>query len=67
MADTRLTFDERKSVLKWYIKYKNTNEVQQQYRNEYQTEPLTRLTIRRIRDKFEVDGIICVWMLMMTI
>lgn len=56
MAGARLTFDERKSVLKWYFKYENINEVQRQWRNEYQTEPPTRLTIRRIRDKFEAEG-----------
>ena len=39
MAGARLTFDERKAVLKWYIKYENMNEVQRQWRNEFQTEP----------------------------
>ena len=43
-------------MLKWYFKFENISEVQRQWRNEFGTQPLTRLTIARIRDKFEIDG-----------
>jgi len=56
MAGARLSFEERKAVLKWYLKFENISEVQRQWRNEFGTQPLTRLTIARIRDKLEIDG-----------
>jgi hypothetical protein len=47
----RLSFEQRKAVLKWYSK-----EVQRQWQNEFGTQPPIRRTIARIRDKFEADG-----------
>ena len=43
-------------MLKWYFKFESISEVQRQWRNEFGTQPPTRLTIARIRDKFEIDG-----------
>ena len=56
MAGARLSFEERKAVLKWYFKFENISEVQRQWRNEFRTQPPTCLTIACIRDKFEIDG-----------
>jgi len=56
MAGARSSFEERKAVLKWYFKFENISEVQRQWWNEFGTQPPTRLTIARIRDKFEIDG-----------
>jgi hypothetical protein len=52
----RLSIEQRKDVLKWYWKYENIKEVQWQWQNEFGTQPPTRRTIARIRDKFEADG-----------
>ena len=52
----RLNFEERKFILKYYWKYENVVEVQRQSRGEFHNEPPTRITITRIRDKFEADG-----------
>jgi hypothetical protein len=35
MAGARLTFEERKSILKWYIKFENVAEVQRQWKREF--------------------------------
>ena len=51
-----MSFEERKAVLKWYFKFENISEVQRQWRNQFGTQPPTRLTIVHIRDKFEIDG-----------
>ena len=59
MAEARLSFEERKTSLKWYLKFENVVEVQGQWRREYATEPSTRLTIARIPDKFETLGTVC--------
>ena len=59
MAGARLTFEERKSILKCYIKFKNVAEVQRQWKREFQTQPRTRLTITRLCDKFDTHGTIC--------
>ena len=56
MAGARLSFEERKAVLKWYFKFEKISEVQRQWQNEFGTQPPTCLTIARIRDKFEIDG-----------
>ena len=53
MAEARLSFEEHKNNLKWYLKFENVVEVQRQWRREYATEPQTRLTVACIRDKFE--------------
>eukprot|EP00106_Octopus_bimaculoides_P008224 XP_014775666.1 PREDICTED: uncharacterized protein LOC106872990 [Octopus bimaculoides] len=55
MAD-RLSFEQRKLVLKCYWRCENAVEVQRQFRREFQTDSPPRLTIIRIRDKFEADG-----------
>lgn len=54
----RLTFEERKQVLKWYHKYENVCEVQRQWKATYDSEPPRRETISRIRDKFDKEGTI---------
>ncbi|XP_053434088.1 uncharacterized protein LOC128576103 [Nycticebus coucang] len=59
MAESRLSFEERKVILKWYLKFENIVEVRRQWRREYATDPPTRLTIARIRDKFETHGTVC--------
>ena len=59
MAGARLTFEERKSVLKWYIKFENVTEVQRQWKRVFQTQPPTRLTFTRLCDKFDTHGTIC--------
>jgi hypothetical protein len=56
MAEARLSFEQRKIIFKWYFKFENVCEVQRQWRREFATKPPTRLTIARIRDKFETDG-----------
>jgi len=37
MAGAQLTFEEQKSILKWYIKFENVTEVQCQWKCEFQT------------------------------
>jgi len=59
MAGARLTFEERKSILKWYIKFENVVEVQRHWKRDFQTQPPTRLTITRLCDKFDLHGTIC--------
>ncbi|XP_063971908.1 uncharacterized protein LOC135159795 [Diachasmimorpha longicaudata] len=59
MGDVRLSFEERKQAIKWYWEFENVNGVQRQRSREYDTEPPSRLTITRIRDKFEVHGTVC--------
>ena len=50
------SIDEHKWLLKCYWKEENVVEVQQRWKVEFGTPPPTRITITRIRDKFEVDG-----------
>ena len=52
----KLSFDERKWLLKCYWNVENVVEVQRRRRVEFGTPPSTGVTITRIRDKFEVDG-----------
>ena len=52
----KLSFVERKWLLKCNWKVENVIEVQRRWRVEFDTLPPTRVTIPRIRDKFEVDG-----------
>ena len=52
----KLSFHERKWLLKCYWKVENVVEVQRRWRVEFGTPPPTRVTITRIRDKFEVVG-----------
>ncbi|PSN38164.1 hypothetical protein C0J52_14547 [Blattella germanica] len=54
MAAARLTFEQRKGVLKWFIKFDNAVEEQGQWRREFETEPLARLTIKRLISKFDI-------------
>ena len=54
--EPRLSFEQQKAILKWYWRTGNVVEVQRQWRRDYRTEPPTRLTIARIRDKFETHG-----------
>ena len=59
MAETRLSFEERKTILKWHLNFENVVGVQRQMRREYATEPPIRLTIARIREKFDTRGTVC--------
>ena len=52
-------FEERKSILKWYIKFENVAEVQRKWMREFQTQPPTRLTITWLCNKFDTHGTIC--------
>ena len=52
----KLSFNERKWLLKCYWKVENVVEVKRRLRVEFGTPPPTRVTITRIRDKFEVNG-----------
>ena len=54
----KLSFDERKWLLKYYWNVENVVEVQGRWTVEFGTPPPTRVTITRIRDKFEVDGMV---------
>ena len=54
----KLSFDERKWLLNCYWKVENVVEVQRYWRVEFGTPPPTRVTMTRILDKFEVDGIV---------
>ena len=56
MARARLNFEERKFILKCYWKTENISEVQRRFRTEFQRDAPTRLTITRLRDKFEEEG-----------
>jgi len=56
MALVNLTFEQRKRSLKCYWKTENVTEVQRRWRNELGTPKPTRVTVTKIRDKFEVDG-----------
>ncbi|PSN38338.1 hypothetical protein C0J52_12684 [Blattella germanica] len=59
MAAARLKIEQRKCILKLFIKFYNAVEVQRQWRLEFETELPTRLTIKRIIDKFEMHETIC--------
>ena len=59
MAGARLTYEERKSLLKWYIKFENVAEIQHQWKRKFQTQPPACLTIARLCDKFDKHGTIC--------
>lgn len=54
MAAERLTFDQRKLILKWHRKFDDVCEARGQWMCVVSTETQTRITIGRIRDKFEV-------------
>jgi hypothetical protein len=56
MAEVRLSFEERKIVLKCYWKYKNLTEVQREFTREFQRNPPMRHTIACIRNKFKATG-----------
>lgn len=52
----KLTLDERKFVLKMYWKYENAQRVIAMWNDTFSTPAPTRLTIYKIRDKFEETG-----------
>ena len=52
----KLTLEERKFALKKYWKTENTQDVIRDWCFHFSTDPPTRLTIYRIRDKFEETG-----------
>jgi len=45
MAEAQLSFEQRKTILKWYLKFENVVEVQRQGRREYAT--LKQVVYRR--------------------
>lgn len=47
LMSSRFCFEQRKSTLKCYWKYKNAAEVQRRYRREFPSDPPTQLTISR--------------------
>ena len=51
-----LSFYERKLLLKCYWKVEDVVEVQRRWNVEFGTPPPSRVTITRIREKFQVDG-----------
>jgi len=53
MAAKRLTLVQRKLILKWHRKFDDVCEVRRQWMCVVSTETQTRITIGRIRDKFE--------------
>lgn len=55
MSD-KLSFKQRKAVMKYHWKYENVKEVQRQWEDEFGTQRPTRRTIARIGDTFEADG-----------
>jgi hypothetical protein len=59
MAGKQLKFEERKSILNWYIKIENVAEFQRKWKREFQTQPPTRWTITLLCDKFDKHGTIC--------
>ncbi|KAI8740983.1 Protein of unknown function DUF4817 [Biomphalaria glabrata] len=59
MAHLRLSFEARKQIIKWYWKFENVAAVRRQCRREYGTEPPSRLTITRLRNKFEICVTVC--------
>jgi hypothetical protein len=56
MVLINLTFEQRKWILKCYWKAKNVTEVQRRWRNEIVIPPQTRVTVTKMRDKFEAGG-----------
>ena len=54
--EVKLSFNERKWLLKCYWKVENVFGVHRRWSVEFGTPPPTRVTIARIRVKFEVDG-----------
>jgi hypothetical protein len=59
MAVARLTFEKRKSILNWYIKFEYVAQFQRKWKREFQTQRPTRLTITWLCDKFDTHGTIC--------
>ena len=58
MADTRLTFMQKKFVLKTFWKCENKAEVQRCFTNEFHRDAPTRVTTLQILDNFENHGTI---------
>ena len=51
-----LTFEERKWILREYWKCENISEVQRSWEATHHTTPLTRKTIRKLKEKFDESG-----------
>ena len=51
-----LTLDQRKWIVRSYCKHENAGEVRREWTQTFHTQPPTRLTIYRIRDKFNAEG-----------
>ena len=57
--EPRLSFEQWKAILKMYWRTENVVKDRRQWRCEYRTEPLMRLTIARFRDEIETHGTVC--------
>ncbi|GFW33994.1 uncharacterized protein TNCV_286781 [Trichonephila clavipes] len=55
MAQVRLHFEQRKSILRWNLKFENISEVQRHWTQQYGKQLPIRLSIARLRDKFKTD------------
>ena len=51
-----LTLEQRKWILKSYWKHENAGDVRRHWTQTFHTDPPTRVTIYKIRDKFDADG-----------
>ena len=51
-----LTLEQRKWILKSYWKHENAGDVRRHWMQTFHTDPPTRVSIYRIRDKFDTDG-----------
>lgn len=56
MSVPKLTFENRKIILKYSCKYKNVAEVRKEYRREFQADSPKRITIRWIKFNFATNG-----------
>jgi hypothetical protein len=56
MIAGNLNIEQRKSILKQYWKTENAERVRTVWVEAFNTPPTTRLTIYRIRDKFDATG-----------
>jgi hypothetical protein len=56
MAFVNLMFEQYKWILKCYLKTENVTDAQRRWRNEFGTQPPTRVMVTKIRDEFEVAG-----------
>jgi hypothetical protein len=63
MAGARLTFEERKSILKWYIKFENVAEVQRQWKRDFHSRFHWRWKLK-LRKRYTDTICYCVYIFM---